>query len=243
MNCESARRLFSEYYDGIANAAGVGTHLLECAECAKEYALFCQITDEIRQLPEPATPSDLHAKMMASVRQHIATEARNMAQKRRHAVFMRFVPAAAAVLLMTVFWFSGAFTDNLRDAEYEPFAMHSENEGFEPIDSAIAPSSGELGGRIFLPEDEDDYFSHEPFGEIFFDEDDGQYWGIEVIGEISDEPEDFAFDNEVDRASLTRDFEPESNDSCNRTLWIFGVVGVLVLAIAGLTIYIIRAKK
>jgi len=110
MNCDDARALFSEYYDGedFDMLAAFSAHLLECSECAEEYNQYAQLMDEVRALPAPVLPVGFHATLMRQVR--------SASLRKRRGFYMPIVAAAASVLILG-FWFAWAF-DN--DANFAP---------------------------------------------------------------------------------------------------------------------------
>ena len=68
MRCAQVQELFSEIYDGIAEAGAAG-HLLDCPACAAEYKRYSRLLDELRQLPEPELPAGFHEAMMDKIRE------------------------------------------------------------------------------------------------------------------------------------------------------------------------------
>jgi len=70
MRCENIRELFSDLYDGVANEDDeIAAHLRECPECAKDYEDYCNLLNELSDLPEPDLPEGFHDLAMAKVRE------------------------------------------------------------------------------------------------------------------------------------------------------------------------------
>jgi len=109
MNCGDIGDLFSEIYDNenAALADEFNSHISACPSCAAEFNEFCRLMKEVRSLPEPEIPSDLHEVLMKRVKSHAASE------KKRHtrASFTRYVLAAAASVVVTVILLFGGFED------------------------------------------------------------------------------------------------------------------------------------
>lgn len=133
MKCDELFKFFSEYYDGEAsNAVEINAHLKACSACANEYANFCKMIEEVKNLPEPQPPSGFCDDLMQGVLQHAARKKR---QNRR--VFYRsFALAAAACFLLALVWFTG----------WRDFGMpdHSYMTGYHDV-IGIHSAAGDIG--------------------------------------------------------------------------------------------------
>ena len=79
MRCAQVQGLFSEIYDGVAEQqAGLARHLLDCPACGQEYERYCQLLDEVRQLPEPELPPGFHESIMGKIRELALSEAQDV---------------------------------------------------------------------------------------------------------------------------------------------------------------------
>ncbi len=103
MRCEQVRALLNDYLDGTLNrgiAEAVDSHLRTCSECARELQFLKSIWQELRHLPKPPVPPDLHARIMTHVRANVRAR-----EAQRPALLWRWAGglAVAATLLVVVF--------------------------------------------------------------------------------------------------------------------------------------------
>lgn len=105
MRCEQVRTLLNDYLEGTLSrgiAEAVASHVRTCAECARELQFLKSIWQELRHLPEPPVPSDLHARIMTHVRAHVRTR-----EAQRPILLWRWAGAlAVAASLLAVVFFS-----------------------------------------------------------------------------------------------------------------------------------------
>ena len=185
MRCAQVQGLFSEIYDGIAEA-GATQHLLDCPACAAEYKRFSQLLDELRQLPEPGLPVGFHESMMEKVREAalldkdnphklkiVTGKGKGAAKPSRHttkkaaSISRRWagVAAAACVLLISL-WAVRVF--DLPGARLADSAAYNM---MLPQAESVAPAADFFVAADAEDEAADDMVMGEPVTEEMFDED------------------------------------------------------------------------
>ena len=111
MKCFEARSLFSPYLDGVLTGhqmRDLGTHLSQCAECSRGYALLCDTQRVLTSLGRQPAPPDLALKLRVALSQEAARAHRRSftgLQVRLENTLNAFmVPATAGVLSAIVFF-------------------------------------------------------------------------------------------------------------------------------------------
>jgi hypothetical protein len=111
MKCFEARSLFSPYLDGVLTGhqmRDLGTHLSQCAECNREYALLGDTQRAVTSLGRKPAPPDLALKLRVALSQEAARAQRRSftgLQVRLENTLNAFmVPATAGVLSAIVFF-------------------------------------------------------------------------------------------------------------------------------------------
>ena len=197
-NCDDIQLLFSEFYDDTNNDE-VTKHLETCIECKKEFEKYAQLIDEVRTLPIPEPPEDLHFKLMSGVQNkkvamplcgglgaapplsdgncesNFLANKKRLEQKRRKISLQRrfsfATTAVAACFLMAVIWFGGFF-------EARNIASVHDYVNFFPV--ASAPFSG--FDEVVESIEDSSYITLEPESFFFGDE---MLWGWNLDGSVS----------------------------------------------------------
>jgi len=181
MRCSSAQGQFSEIYDGVAQRQNaLLRHIKNCPDCAREYAEYKQMLDDVYNLPVPELPEGFHEAIMGkiseiippsdhaidSLLQDIESRKRGReAKAKMHALRKRTAAsrwsgvAAAACLLFACIWALNTLDMPASRADYElipamPYAAMD--------DIAIAAPAAE----------EAEYWAYSDY-----DTDDSQFWG------------------------------------------------------------------
>jgi Putative zinc-finger len=105
MKCAEAKLLFSPYLDGAVSGAkmrALGSHLNDCSQCNREYALLRQTQELLAKVGRPKVPADLALKLRLAISREAATAKRSrlegLAVRMQNALNAFMVPATAGMV-------------------------------------------------------------------------------------------------------------------------------------------------
>ena len=167
MDCNEIRGLFSDAYDGEAEAEAkdiLESHLRECAECAGGYEKFRAFFSEVKGLPAAEFPGGLHEDAMRRVRgaetKKISAAAfafdkrktgRSFAYRR---LALGFSGAAACFILISLFasGLSGLYESAVTNSS-APLAERSLVYDAGPAEVSVSSAATEAAGIIEIRAD------------------------------------------------------------------------------------------
>lgn len=97
--CTRCRERFSEYLDGLLDAAGraeADAHLAACADCRRELERWRSTLRDVAALPRQAAPEGFGAGVMARLQARVARPQRSLLLN----LYLRALPVAAMLLLV-----------------------------------------------------------------------------------------------------------------------------------------------